>query len=113
MVKIEDVPMEEPRVELKELRVDQEIELKAIKEQVVDAKENKTGGLVITYVTKDNKRLTQKYSRMSGKILVDSLRALKLADTEALQKAFYVYRITNMKMGYPRAMPVKASRLQS
>lgn len=103
MVKIENIPTEGERVDFKTMP--NEMELIAISEEQVEKSAGKTGGLAITYETRDKKELTQKYSPMFAQLLVDALKKLKLTCTEDLQKDWYLYKQVPARMGYPRMIP--------
>ena len=105
MVNIKEIPKEEPRIDLSELP--QTNVLIAVEEHFVNATEDKTGGLVITFRQKDNQQFAQKYGKVSGRKLVEAMEKLKLNDTEDLQKSFYEYKMTPMRSGYPRYIPLK------
>jgi hypothetical protein len=111
MVKIDELPEEKERLSLAELP--EEMILKAVaevwKDDVKDAtgKVIKTGGLVIEFVTKDGKSITQKYSKIHSKTLKDALKKLGMKDTEELQKYWCRYRRTNFRTGFPRLIPVE------
>lgn len=112
---IPTVPQKLSRVDFKHLP--DVIIMKAVREEmreptVVDGV-RKTGGLVITFVTADNKELSQKYSKVSATVLVNALRKLKIKDTAELGNCFYKYALTNMEKGMPRYIPVaKASQAE-
>jgi len=105
MVNIKEIPKEEPRIDLSELP--QTNVLIAVEEYFVKETEDKTGGLVITFRQKDNREFAQKYSKVSGRKLIEAMDKLKIEDTEDLQKDFYEYQMTPMRTGYPRYIPVK------
>lgn len=105
MVKLEGIPSEGERMELQDLPKDNI--LKAVNEKVTEAQPNKTGGLVITFEQKDGKQFPQKYSKISGKALIDAMTKLKLEDTVDLQKCWMVYTLVAFRTGYPRYIPVK------
>jgi len=104
MVKLKEIPSEGDRVDLKDLP--QENILMAVEEHFTEPKEGKVGGLIITYKQKDGKTLMQKYSKVSGKVLIEALEKLGYDDTVALQKAWHKYVMTPMRSGYPRYIPV-------
>jgi len=103
MVEINQLPMEKDRVDLSTLP--QENELMAVSEEWVEAQPDKTGGLVIHYKDRDGGEFPQKYSAISGKSLNEALSRLGVKDTEELQKAWFKYRLTPMRVGYPRYIP--------
>lgn len=100
-----EIPREKPRVELKDLPPDNE--LIAIMEEQREAKDGKTGGLLITFKDRKGNEFTQKYSPMHGESLATAMRELKISDTAELQKTWCKYKMTNFRMGYPRYIPVK------
>lgn len=102
---MDSIPEEKPRVDLNQ--IPKENVLIAISEKMVEATDKKTGGLVITFKQKDEKELTQKYSKMSGSVLKEALETLGINDTEELQKNWYRYTLTNMRSGYPRYIPTE------
>jgi hypothetical protein len=108
MVKLSEIPKEKPRLELATLPP--ENELKAVKEEMREAKEGKTGGLVITYVNREGKEFPQKYGSMAGAALVAALEKMNLGDTTDLQKNWYHYVMTSFRAGYPRYIPDKKVR---
>lgn len=110
MVDITDIPAEEPRIELSDLPA--EVELKATGEHMVSAGEGKVGGLVIDYTLRDGRTFSQKYTKVSGAVLGTALRQLKLKDTEDLQKAWYVYALTPMRIGFARMIPIRKHEAQ-
>lgn len=105
MVKIGEIPSEGERLDLTKLP--QELTLIATGEKMQDASSGKTGGLVINYKTKSGQTLDQKYSKMSGAVLAAALKKLKIDDTLDLQKAWYKYQKTDMRMGFPRMIPTE------
>jgi len=111
MVKLDDLPEEKERISLAELP--EEMILKAVgeawKEDVKDATGRvvKTGGLVIEFITRDGKSITQKYSKIHMRVLKDALKKLKIEDTSELQKYWCRYKRTNFRTGFPRLIPVE------
>ena len=104
-MKIEEIPDEGERVDLSKLP--QEAELKADHEDWQEPQSGKTGGLVITYEMRDGKQFPQKYSKISGAVLIKALKALKIKDSQELQGKWYKYVLTPMRTGYPRMIPVE------
>jgi len=102
-MKLKDIPEEQDRVDLDNLPL--ENELRAISEKMADATEDKTGGLIIEFKQRDEKRLTQKYGKMSAKKLKEALTKLGIEDTEELQQRFLKYKLVSMRSGYPRYIP--------
>ena len=108
-----------------------EIPFIAVSEKLQEATKDKTGGLNITlwtgvnYVSKydmDKKvpvdepitieeglYLTQKYSKISGRHLVENLERMGHDDTEVLQDHFFNYVLRPMRTGFPRLIPVSMS----
>ncbi|NVM22655.1 MAG: hypothetical protein HWN68_12860 [Desulfobacterales bacterium] len=103
LVKIKEIPTEAERIDLKELP--REAVLMAVSEKIQPSAEGRTGGLVITYKLKDGRTFPQKYSPVSGAVLGRALRKLKIKDTEELQKNWYKYELTAMRIGLPRMIP--------
>ena len=110
MVKIGQIPSEGERLELSDLP--KEIELIALSETFKEANGGKTGGLVIKYQVRDGRTFDQKYTKLSGHVLVTALKKLKIDDTVDLQKNWYIYNLTPMRMGFPRMIPVKKATQQ-
>lgn len=108
MVKRTEIPVEQPRLELAKLP--QEAELLAVKEEMRAATEEKTGGLIITYQTRQGEQFPQKYGKIAGAALVKALEKLGLNDTEALAKSWYLYVMTSFRTGFPRYIPTKKVR---
>lgn len=108
-MKINQIPVETPRVDLSTLPP--ENELIAISEEYVEAREvdgkPKVGGLIIRFKQRDGKQFPQKYSKISGAALVKAMEKLGIKDTEELQKNWYKYKLTPMRTGYPRYIPIK------
>ena len=105
MVKLSDIPSEGAKLDLANLP--QELTLIATEEKMQDAVAGKTGGLVITYKLEDGRMFNQKYSKVSGAELAVALKALKVRDTVELQKAWYKYKLTNMRIGFARMIPIE------
>lgn len=105
MVKIEDIPSEGQRVDLDDLP--KECPLIAVSEKEVDSIDGKAGGLIITYKLDDGRTFPQKYTKTSGAVLIEALKKLHIKDTEQLQKERYLYALTNMRIGFPRMIPIK------
>ena len=108
-MKIDELPTEKDRVDLGTLPTD--AILVAISEVMQPAKENKTGGLVITYKLPDGREFPQKYSKIAGKLLFEALRKLNVADTTELQTRAFKYHLTNMRVGFPRYIPVESAEM--
>lgn len=104
MVKVDLIPNEGDRWELDELP--DKLDLKATSEKMVSGGEGKAGGLQIEFVDPDGKRLTQKYTPVSGAVLGTALKKLKVEDTADLSKGFYTYEKTRMRMGKDRMIPI-------
>jgi hypothetical protein len=81
--------------------------LKGVNEKFVESVPGKAGGLVITFEQKDGKQFPQKYSKISGKALIEAMGKLGLEDTVQLQKNWYHYVLMSFRTGYPRYIPVK------
>jgi hypothetical protein len=105
LVELKGIPSEGERMELQDLPKDNI--LKAVNEKVTEAQPQKTGGLIITFEQKDGKQFPQKYSKISGKALIDAMTKLNLKDTVELQKNWYHYTLVSFRTGYPRYIPVK------
>ena len=105
MVKIDDIPSEGAKIDLANLP--QEMLLMATEETMQEAAQGKTGGLVITFKLDDGRTFKQKYSKVSGAELAAAMKRLKLKDTLDLQKAWYKYKLTQMRIGFPRMLPVE------
>jgi hypothetical protein len=105
MVKIGDIPSEGEKLDLAQLP--KELIAIATGEKMQEAAGGKTGGLVISYKLKNGQTFNQKYSKMSGAVLAAALKRLKLDDTLNLQDAWYKYQKTDMRMGFPRMIPVE------
>jgi len=91
-----------------------EAELIATEEEMVEPAQNKTGGLLIRYNARGKDPQTgkpitvpQKYGKLAGAALVAALRKLGHDETEALQKHFHHFSLTNFRTGYPRYIPDK------
>ena len=104
VVKLSTIPTEAERIDLKDLP--KEVELMAIGEKMQEARAGSTGGLVITFKMRDGRTFPQKYSPVSGAVLVRAMKDLKIKDTEDLQKGWYKYELTAMRIGLPRMIPV-------
>jgi len=103
MVKLDEVPSEGARLDLNSLP--KEIDLIALEENTIAEAAGKTGGLKITFKTKNDERVTQKYTAISGGVLVAACKKLHVKDTKELQDDFFHYVLTDMRMGYPRYIP--------
>lgn len=110
-MKIDNIPSEKGRVELNDLP--QTVDLKAIEEKTVEASTGKSGGLIITFELRDGRQFPQKYTKVSGAKLVEAMENLKLTDTTDLQDAWFTYKMTIMRIGLPRMIPVKLAREQN
>jgi len=108
LVKLEEIPSEGERVDLQHLP--RTNVLKAVSEEFRQATATKTGGLVITFRTKNGKQFPQKYSKISGKALAEALKRLGLKDTKELQEAWYEYELTSFRTGFPRYIPVRRAK---
>jgi len=105
MVKLDEIPAEQARLDLANLP--SELTLIAVSERMQEEQAGKTGGLVITYRLEDGKEFNQKYSKVSGAELTTACKRLKIKDTLDLQKAWYKYKLTQMRIGFPRMLPVE------
>lgn len=110
MIKLDDVPTETDRVELKDLP--QNVDLKAISERMVEAQTGKAGGLLINFILRDGRQFPQKYTKVSGAELLEAMKKLKLSDTKQLQDAWYTYKLTVMRIGQPRMIPTAKAKEQ-
>jgi len=110
MVKVDEIPAEQPRLDLSQLP--QEVELLAVAEKMQAEAVGKTGGLVLTYQLRDGRQFQQKYSKVSGAELITALKKLKYATTEPLFKAWHTYKLTNMRIGFPRMIPVAKAKTE-
>jgi len=110
MVKIDEIPAEQPRLDLSELP--QEVELLAVAEKMQEAVAGKTGGLVLTYQLRDGRHFQQKYSKVSGVELRRALNKLKYVNTDPLFKVWHIYKLTNMRIGFPRMIPVVKAKTE-
>jgi len=110
-MKIDNIPSEKGRIELNELP--QTVDLKAVRENTVEASIGKSGGLIIVFQLRDGREFPQKYTKVSGAALTEAMKKLKLTDTEQLQKDWYTYRLTIMRIGLPRMIPQKKAKEQS
>jgi len=108
MVKVDDIPTEQARLDLKDLPID--TELLAVAEKMQAEAAGKTGGLVVTYQLRDGRQFQQKYSKVSGAELITALKKLKYATTEPLFKTWHIYKLTNMRIGFPRMIPVARAK---
>lgn len=135
MVQLDDIPEEEARLELDKLQdfmdyMPDGIPMIALSENVVEDTvvegKPKVGGINIRFCTpipfeagynletdKEEKtvyeeglKLTQKYSKVSGKGLKKAMIKLGLKNTEELQKAYYYYRLRAFRVGFPRLIPM-------
>lgn len=90
-----------------------EAELLATEEEMVEAQQGKTGGLLIRYNSRKKDEMgrpitvPQKYGKLAGNALVGALRKLGHDETEALQKHFHHFKLTSFRTGYPRYIPDK------
>ena len=110
MVKTEEIPSEGARMDLQNLPA--EIDLKALEESTVAESAGKSGGLKITFENRQGAKVTQKYTQISGAKLQEACRRLKIKDTEELQTTWYHYKLTDMRMGYARFIPVSKCKEQ-
>jgi len=110
MVKVDEIPAEQPRLDLSQLP--QEVELLAVAEKMQAEAVGKTGGLVLTYQLRDGRQFQQKYSKVSGAELITALKKLKYATTEPLFKTWHTYKLTNMRIGFPRMIPVAKAKTE-
>ena len=108
MAKLSEIPEEQPREELATLPP--ENILLALKEEVKEAQPNKTGGLVITFKTREGKTFPQKYSKISGAALKQALKQMNYDGTEPLFKGWHHYVMTAFRTGFPRYIPDKKVR---
>lgn len=104
-MKLKELPREKPRIELKDLPPTNV--LKAVGEEVKEAQEGKTGGLVISFIQKDGKQFSQKYGKLHGDTLAEALDRLGLRDTTDLQVTWYQYEMKTFRAGFPRYIPFK------
>lgn len=110
MVKLDNIPTELDRIELKDLP--QNVDLKATDERMVKAQTGKTGGLLITFMLRGGLQFPQKYTKVSGSELLKAMKKLKLSDTKQLQDAWYTYKLTVMRIGQPRMIPISKAKEQ-
>jgi len=108
MVKIDEIPTEAARLDLADLP--SEVELIAISEKTIAEQVGKTGGLSITYQLHDGRQFAQKYSKVSGIVLIAALKRLHIKDTTELQNAWYNYKLTPMRIGFPRMIPISKAK---
>lgn len=136
LVKLDDLPEEQGRIDLEQLHQfmeahGNEVPFIAVTEKLQDATAEKTGGLNITLWTGANYKsrwdfenkieldeptvleeglyVTQKYSKISGRKLKESMESMGLNDTEQLGKGFFNYRLRTQRTGYARLIPVSKS----
>lgn len=136
MVKLDDIPEEKPRIDLEYLHNFMDahggtVDFIVESEREQAGTEDKTGGInmqlwtganfvsnydidaksvvtnPITY--EDGLRLTQKYSKISGRHLREAMEQMKIKDTEKFQESFYTYRLKAMRQGYGRLIPISQS----
>ena len=137
MVKVDEVPIEKGRIPLDQLPDfmkfnGHSVSLIALSEEMMDAEENKTGGLKIELFTglnfeskydinkkamgkvlyEDGLKVTQKYSKIAGGMLVKSLEANGVTDTFELSQQFWDYELESQRTGYPRLIPKNISKKQ-
>ena len=110
MVKIDEIPQEAARLDLADLP--SEVELMATGEKIQEEQQGKTGGLVITYQLHDGRTFMQKYSKVSGVVLIAALKRLHIKDTTELQNTWYNYKLTPMRIGFPRMIPVSKAKAE-
>jgi len=105
MVDINQLPDEGIRLKLEDLP--DECELIALGENYKEGSSGVAAGLVIEFEMHDGAKFHQKYTAVSGAVLKKAFKKLKIKNTEALQKDWYNYRKTAMRMGLPRMIPIK------
>ncbi len=110
LVRLEEIPQEKDRVDLSQLPFT--AQLIAVSEEMVQPETGKTGGLLIRYKMLSDgdfkdMDFPQKYSAMSGTVLYQALNKLGLKDTIDLQTTVCEYKLTPMRTGFPRYIPVK------
>lgn len=110
MVKLAEVPNEGARYDMNKLP--EKVELVALEEKTVAESEGKAGGLKITFKDRNDVKVTQKYTAISGAILTTALKGFGIKDTEELQAVWMLYELTKMRMGYPRYIPVEKCKKQ-
>jgi len=103
MVKVDEIPSEGARIDLKDLP--NEADLIVTGEKMIEATAGKTGGLALTYQLRDGRSFTQKYSKVSGAELITALKKLGYATTEPLSKHWHHYKLVAMRIGFPRMIP--------
>lgn len=104
-MKIDEIPDEGERIDLKELP--QKIELLWMREEERPAAQGKTGGLIIWYKTRSGATVPQKYSKIAGGALKKALKQLGYTNTEQLGEYWHLYELTSLRTGFPRYIPVK------
>lgn len=136
MVKLDELPSEQGRIELEQLQyflehVGGKIELIATGEEMQEATKDKTGGLKIHFKTRpdyeltwdmDNGKplvtpvvydegmgITQLYGKQGSKILTTHMEALGYDDTDELGKRFHWYRLRQQRTGFSRLYPTDVS----
>jgi len=107
-VKTEDIPSEGARLDITNLP--EEVDLKAVEEKMAKDQAGKAGGLIIKYTTKKGETFEQKYHKVAGAALAVALKNLGVKDTEELQKEWYHYKLTDMRIGFPRMIPVSKAK---
>lgn len=105
MVKIKDLKGAPTRLDLNDL--DPQMELRATGERQQAGTAGKAGGLLIDFLTRDNKKFTQKYTSTMTPKLVEACDKLGIEDTIELQAHWYAYELTKMGQWFPRMLPVK------
>jgi hypothetical protein len=132
MVKLDDLPTEQERVQLDKIQEFMEslggkINLIATDEDWQKPASGKTGGLKIHYITEvpficnfnfdkgiavdepityeEGLPVTQLYGKMASRILRENMEKMGIDDTEDLQDARYWYRLRAMRTGFPRLIP--------
>jgi hypothetical protein len=105
LVKIKTISVEKDRVDLATLPKTNI--LIAVLEEVWDPQPGKTDDLVIWFRQKDGKEFPQKYSKISGKRLVEALKKLGYDDEKKLFEKWHEYRLEAMRTGHPCYIPVK------
>lgn len=104
MVDIGKIPSEGEVYDIADLPA--ELTLIATGEKYKEQEKGSIGGLVIYYADKDKKTVAQKYGKVAGYALQKAMKALGLKDTAELQEGYYKYKLTFMRSGYPRLLPI-------
>lgn len=103
MVKLTNIEAEKEKYDLNSLP--ETIELIAVDESIQQASTGKSGGLKIVFEDREGRQLTQLYTPMSAKVLIEACKTLGITDTTQLQDNLYNYRRTSMRVGFPRMIP--------